>query len=214
MSMPLSSIPSPMPAAAFDRPMTLPLFAPLATRLDAALFVIPVVTAIARDPVVEALEQPFGLGSAGLVSRRVRVADGRRLTVVGVPSSVWGETAKAALLTLKSAAAQVGRRVLLVPEGALDREPRMSDALLVAGCSGLAVSPTDRLSLGLALIEAGGSLPLVDAAECMARADDPVAAVLALVAGRVVGLDLGQALGPESRVLALEGRTFFLRGGR
>ena len=203
-----------MPAVAFDRPVTLPLFAPLAACLDAVLIVTPVVTAITLDPVVEALEPCLGLGSAGLVSRRVRVADGRRLTVVGVPGSVWRSTAKTALLTLKAAAARVGRRVLLVPEGALDREPRMSDALLVAGCAGLAVAPADRLSLGAALIAASGSLPLADAAECMARADDPVAAVLSLFAGRVVGLDLGRPLGPESRVLVLEGRTFFLRGGR
>lgn len=101
-----------------------------------------------------------------------------------------------------------------MPEGALDREPCIGDALLIAGCSGLPVAPSDRLALLAALVEVGGSMPLADAATMMVRADDPVAAVLALVAGRVVGLDLGAPIGPESAVLALAGRTWFLRGSR
>jgi hypothetical protein len=96
----------------------------------------------------------------------------------------------------------MGRRVVLVPEGAFYREPMMTNALMIAGCAGADVSPSDRLALMAALLEAGGSMPLADAAETVPRSDDPVAAVLSLVAGRAVCLDLSELIGPESRVLS------------
>lgn len=185
----------------FDRPVPLPLGATLAARLDAALTVLPRVAGFGIDPAVEALERPLGLADAGLVVRRVRLDDGRTVTAVTVPSTTWTRPGgHKDLLALKRAAGTLGRRVVLVPDAALEREPRAANAMLIAGCAGSPVSPSDRLGLMGALLEAGGSMPLADAADIMLRSDDPVAAILSLVAARVVGLDLREPIGPVSTV--------------
>lgn len=204
-----------IPATSFDRPISLPLSAPLGARLDAALIALPVVIGVGADPGVEALVRPLGLAEAGLVIRRVRILDGRSVTVTAVPAITWVRPdGRDRVLALKRAARTAGRRVVLVPEGTLDRDPRMADALLIAGCAGARVAPGDRLALTIALMQAGGSMPLADAAELMVRSHDPVAAVLALVAGRVVGLDLRGPVGPDSQVLSLAGRVRTTGGRR
>lgn len=183
--------------------LDLPLHAPLAACLDATLAVLPGVARSDLDPVVEALLAPLGLHDPDLACRRVRPHDGPAVSVVAVPSDVWhGPAGKAGLLSLKRAAAALGRRLVLVPEGAFARDVRLADALLVAACARVAVAPADRLRLAGTLSLTGGAMRLADAAEQMPLAADPVAAVLALVAGGVVALDLDGPLGPDSRVVA------------
>lgn len=196
------SVSSTVPPVDFDGPVTLPIVAPIAGRLDAVLTVIPVVAAFGPDPAAEGIERLFGLGDTGLVIRRVRLVDGRCVTVAAVPSRVRSD-----VLAFKRAVEACGRRVILVPEGALDREPLGTNSLLIAGCAGARVSPSDRLALVTALLEAGGSLSLADAAEIMVRSDDPVAAVLALVPARVVLLDLAVPVGPDSTVRSTSTRA-------
>ena len=175
---------------------------PLAARLDAALTVLSAVAWIGRDHIVEAVAETLGR-AAGLIIRRTRLDDGRLVTFVAVPMAAWTcPNGKAEVLALKYAARAVGRCVVLVPAGALDREPRVADPLLVASCAGAHVSVSDRLDLSAALLDTGGSMPLADAAGIMVQSQDPVAAVLALVAGHVLGLDLRQPIGPATPVLA------------
>ncbi len=199
--------PPPNPTAFFEGPGHGPARTTLSDRLDAALAVIPAVAGVGVDPVVEALARPLGLPDADLACRRVRLHDGPSLTVVAASVALRHETARIDLFALKRAAARLGRRVLLVPAGALDRDPRLADAQAVAACREVAAAPGDRLAVMAALIEAGGTLPLSDAAGLMPRAEDPVAAVLGLVARRIVGLELRAPLGPDTRVLALPGRA-------
>ncbi len=192
-----------VPRVGSDRQISLPVVAPLSARLDAALTIAPTVAAFGLDPAVEALMKPLGLQCAGHVIRRVRLHDGRSVTVLALLNEAWVDSnGRTSAVGLKHAARAMGRRVVLVPEGAFYREPMMTNALMIAGCAGADVSPSDRLALMAALLEAGGSMPLADAAETVPRSDDPVAAVLSLVAGRAVCLDLSELIGPESRVLS------------
>lgn len=143
----------------------------------------------------------------GLVLRRARLNDGRVLTITAVPTTAWiCPEGKAHALNLKRTAAKFGRRVMLVPQGVLEHQPRIAEALLVTTCAGMQVASTDRLTLMSALIDAGGSMPLADAASLIVRSSDPVAAVLGLVANRIVGLDLSVPIGPASAIVALPGR--------
>jgi hypothetical protein len=192
-----------IPRVGFDRQISLPVVAPLSARLDAALTVAPTVAAFGLDPAVEALMKPLGLQYAGDVIRRVRLHDGRSATVLAVLNEAWVDSdGRTRALALKRAAHAIGRRVVLVPEGSLYREPMMTNALLIAGCAWADVSPFDRLALMAVLLDSGGSMPLAEAAETMQRSDDPVAAVLCLVADRVVCLELSGPITPESRVLS------------
>ena len=106
----------PSPTTALDRP--------LAVTLDAVLKAMPGVAAVGLDPAVEALIRPLRLPAFDLVCRRVRFADGLRLTVVAVPGALWRQhLVRVGLATLQRAAAAIGRDVVLVPASRLDHDP-------------------------------------------------------------------------------------------
>ncbi len=193
-------------APSFDRPVQLPVTAPLTERLDAVLRVMPGISAVALDPAIEALARPLDLGP-DLPVRRARLDSGRQLSVVSVPSRVWAQpNSRLRLFRLKAGAKAIGRPVLLAPEMAVSREPLLSNALLIARCATLQVPPADHFALLSALVESGGELPMADAVVLMTRAEDPVAAILASAARRVVAIEIDHPLGPGTRVLSRPAR--------
>lgn len=194
-------MPSPTLDAAVDPAFATSPGPNLAAKLDAVLATHPAVRAVSPDPVAEALSNGLGGAARELAIRRVRLVGAGPVSVAAVPSAAWHDPgAKVSALSLRRAAAHLGRRVVLVTEAWLDREPRLANALLVASCASAPVAPRDRLSLMSALLDAGGELPLADAAEVMTSADDPVAAVLALGAHRVLALGMDEPVGPATRV--------------
>jgi hypothetical protein len=93
----------------------------LAVRLDDVLFALPSVISVALDPAIESLLRPLRLPALDLVCREVRFDDGSRLTVVAVPEIHWSRRAtKLGLVSLRRAAAAIGRDVLPIPEFGLD----------------------------------------------------------------------------------------------
>ncbi|GEP12455.1 hypothetical protein [Methylobacterium gnaphalii] len=116
-------------------PVALPI------RFDACLRANPVVEQAGPDPVTESLARALGLSVTGVACRCVRLDDGTGLTLVVAEGSAWKREAKARLLTLKRAAAALGRRILLLPDRACDRIGGQATAAALGVGAGLGSRP-------------------------------------------------------------------------
>jgi hypothetical protein len=124
----------------------------------------------------------------------------KSVTLVAVPADLWMDSARRArILALKRAAARSGRRVMIVPEGALRREPRLGNALLMAQAARALIGAEDRIAVMAALAEEPG-MALVDLIEVIPQGPDRVAAVLSLARSGIVDVDLRNPIGPLSRI--------------
>ncbi|WP_445504414.1 hypothetical protein [Microvirga sp. G4-2] len=175
--------------------------APLPYAVDALLGVQSVVRSVSDDPRCEKFAHTLDLAQVGLVLRSVRLTSGRSVSVVAVPSACWRDPVlHARMLDLKWAVEFSGQRLILVPESVIRAEPRLTNALLVSACDGVAVMPRERLILLSHLAEVGGSASLEDCAEALTGSADPAGAVLRLVAERVLTIALDRPVDLQSEV--------------
>lgn len=175
----------------------------LADALCMLLAADPAVLVHGPDGMVTAMLPALGLAGRGVAVVRART-QARDVTLVAVPYLLWPypwvEEQRVPLLELKRLAGCSGRRVVLLPEARVRREPRATNARLVAQAAGTDVPPRDRLTILGALVDEPG-IALGDLAALASGAGDPVAAVLALVAAGLLHLDLDHApVGPATQV--------------
>ncbi|WP_336491090.1 hypothetical protein [Methylobacterium nigriterrae] len=172
---------------------------PLDRRLDCLIDALPVRRCNPGPRLMRAIRQIDPARS--LVLRAIRLADGRRVDLVALPRSLQADPGcVAALRTLQERRRRCGRPLRLIREEVVDREPRLSNAQLVGGCRWTGLTPRGRQALLRHLRERGGSASLAACLGCLAGEADPAGAILALVAGKVLQLDLDRPLGPESWV--------------
>lgn len=166
--------------------------------LEAHVIASPLVVSASPDPACEELWRA-ALHDGGLAAMRVKLVS-RAATLVAVPSDLWRDgTRRARALALKHAAAQAGRRVVVVPEGALRREPRLGNAILMAQAARAVIGAEDRIAVMAALAEEPGMV-LGDLIQLVRHEPDRVAAVLSLARSGVVDVDRRKPIGPLSAV--------------
>lgn len=157
----------------------------------------PSIALLEPDKLVSGLAAGVGLDSRQLVILRVIVGV-TPVTLVVVPATCWNSPAdRLKLFELKSAAAFMGHRAVLVPEGIVQRQPRLNNCQLIEK-SDVHVTADQRVSVMAYLIE-NGPTALIDLAKAM-RHDMPVAAILHLAADGVVAIDNGRTIGPYTTV--------------
>lgn len=160
--------------------------------------VFPGTQVIGPDPMVETFERLFRLSDHGLAILRIRYSS-RPLTVIGVSAHAWHCPAtRASLFGLKRACTRVGRRIVLIPPGVLQRQPRLDCARWVASCAGVRTTAAERNAV---LIEVKtAATPSLSSAAAVLKRTDATSAVLSLVAQGLLEIDLAQPIGPHSRL--------------
>jgi hypothetical protein len=167
--------------------------------LDAHVAASPHVLSARPDPIFESFWNTASLRDERVAVLRVRLGSGP-VTLVAVPSGVWARGgSRARILALKRAAVRAGRRVLVVPEGALRREPRLGNAVMLAQAASADIGPEDRIAVMALLAEEPGMV-LGDLIQAVRQEDDRVAAVLSLARRGIVEVDLRGPIGPLSQV--------------
>ncbi|GGF62538.1 hypothetical protein GCM10007301_22830 [Azorhizobium oxalatiphilum] len=141
-------------------------------------------------------EEKLAASSApnGSVIRLAKLAD-RILSIVAIPD---GMPVAGIRRVLSKQWRMTG--VLIVTERWLVRQPRLGNLITLVGASDHEVARTDRILLEQHLLENGGSSPLFDCAAYVLRNEDPIRAVLSLVADKKLRIDLTRPIGPSSLV--------------
>lgn len=166
----------------------------------------PQVLSWSEDPVFEAFWRAACFHEERLVASRVRLKTAT-ITVVAVPSVVWEVgVRRSRVLALKRAVVAAGRRVLLIPEGPLRREPRLGNALLMARAAQAGIGAEDRIAVMAALAEEPGML-LGDLVHIVRDERDRVAAVLSLARKGVIEVDMRKPIGPLSAIWLCDWRV-------
>ncbi len=173
--------------------------------LEAHVAASPQVLCSSGDPVFEAFLRAACFREERLVASRIRLKTAM-ITVVAVASDVWEVgVRRSRVLALKRAAAAAGRRVLVIPERRLRREPRCGNALLIAQAAQAAIGAEDRIAVMAALTEEPG-MSLGDLIHVVQHAQDRVGAVLSLARQGVIEVDVRKPIGPLSSVWLCGGR--------
>lgn len=180
-------------------PVAAGMLTDLGRLLEVHVAALPGVVAASPDPVCEALWRGACLRDERLAVLRVKLTS-KVVTVVAVPSDIWTDGARRArVMALKRAAARSGRRMTLLPEGALRREPRLGNALVMAQAAQTTIGAEDRIAVMAALAEEPG-IALGDLIQIVRHGPDRVAAVLSLARSGVVDVERRKPIGPLSRV--------------
>ena len=157
----------------------------------------PSIALLEPDKLVSGLAAGVGLDARNLVVLRVIVGV-IPVTLLVVPATCWNSPMdRLKLFEVKSAAAFLGHRAVLVPEGFIQRQPRLNNCRLIEK-SDVHVTADQRVGIMAYLIE-NGPTALIDLAKAM-RHDTPVAGILHLAADGVVEIDSGRTIGPYTTV--------------
>lgn len=165
---------------------------------ETLVLVHPSVKRLLDDGAVEEMADDLMIGADDFAAINVAVS-GREVTLVCICNAAWHGTSRHAFFELKAVAAASGRTVVLVPERFIRREPRLANAMMIAGAAGAEIGLTDRMKILSHLIDHGGSAPLIDLA-VMVRGDEPVSAVMALVVEGGLFIDLDRPILPCTEV--------------
>ncbi|MBU1336906.1 MAG: hypothetical protein KJ944_10010 [Alphaproteobacteria bacterium] len=165
---------------------------------ETLVLVHPSVKRLSDDGAIEEMAHDLMIGADDFAAINVAVS-GREVTLVCVCSPAWRVPGRHAFFELKAVAAASGRTVVLVPERFIRREPRLANAMLIAGAQGAEIGLTDRMKILAHLVENGGSAPLLDLA-VMVRGEEPVDAVMALVIEGGLYIDLDRPILPSTEV--------------
>lgn len=151
------------------------------------------------NPFVASLARQFELAPDSLAIVAIRL-DRRDVTIVSTGPRIWRSVkGHSHLLELKHTAHQAGYFIILVPKRAVRREPRLSNARLIASHKDLKVSPENRA----AIVHHVGTNPgatLWSCSEVVRGVTTPTGCVLALIAQGVLAVRLDQRLNPSSPV--------------
>lgn len=170
--------------------------------VEALVMAFPGIRRLPDDDLVVEAAVELGFQPHDLVAVQVAIGH-RELDLVIVPTRIRRRDGMSLFFELKSAAAVAGRTVILVPESFVRREPRLTNAFVIAEAAETAVGATDRMRMLVHLIESGGSAPLLDLAG-LVSSGDPVAGVLGLVVEGGLHMDLDARLMPSSQVHLVE----------
>lgn len=148
------------------------------------------------DNLVENLARSKGFEATDLAILRIMVGPERH-TLVCAPDRVW-HGRKCDLLELKGLANWAGRSCVLVPEAAIQRQPRLSTARAIEDATGVEVTMEQRMDVLVHLMERGYST-FFDCA-CAMTHESPFSAVLHLVAIGAIRMRSDARLSPETRI--------------
>lgn len=133
----------------------------------------------------------------------IRVSLRRRtITLIIAPKRLWHRReARDQLLLLKRLARNVGARAVLVPGAQLRKQPRLENAVAVAGSFEAELTLSQRSRVEILVLAKGGSATLSECAEVLLDHPDPVAAVLALVRARRLTVSLAEPITAATMVM-------------
>jgi hypothetical protein len=186
------------PSFSFDSASRMRLCAKLQRGLTA------LVVAYFRHPlrsssgIVEELAIDLGLDHRDLALVHIEI--GRKPVVLAaIPSRLWHDgDAMALLRELKSRCHVQGENLVLVPERFVLRQPRLDNAVLMAGSRSTAMPTSDRMMVLGHLIEHGSATLMELAAQI--RHPDPVTALLGMVSAGLIDMNLDRPILPTSLV--------------
>lgn len=153
---------------------------------------------------VRAAEQSakFGFSSHDLVCLRLWV-EGAGFTVTFVPLRLWHKPLWfRRAIEFRDGVRRSGHRCIIAPTSALMKQPRLTNARLVAACVGYTVKISDQVMILNRLVETGG-MSLQDAAG-LVDARDPAGAVLSMVSKRQLAIDTSKPIGPHSMLTLVD----------
>lgn len=141
---------------------------------------------------------------AGIHSHELCIVDvllrGATVTIVCVPYGGWTRPEfMERVHALRIGAKAQGRRVVVVPQGIVDRQPRLGNASII-GVAGkrVTVDATARMTVLAHLVE-NGDCSLSDLASLLDH-PDPYGAILNLISQDVLRIDLRRCISPSSLV--------------
>ncbi|KFC66252.1 hypothetical protein FF80_02513 [Devosia sp. LC5] len=152
---------------------------------------------VGADDLTESLARAKGFSHDDLAILRISIG-AKRHTMICVPSNIW-HSRKFDLIELKDMANAAARACILVPESAIQREPRLSVARAIEEAFGVTVGLEDRMAILVHMIEAGGQSSIMDCA-CAIVHPEPFSAVLHMVALGVLKMTASGDLTPHSVV--------------
>lgn len=156
-------------------------------------------TYVGPNPAVEALAAGLGFEAHDLCVTEIRFG-ARLITLIVVPHHVWRRPERMArAIQLRDLARCAGSECILVPQGLVERQPRLGNASLlgVVG-SAVRVGATDRMRVLAHLIE-NGDCALGELA-ALVEHRDPYGAILHLAASGVVRIDLYRCISPTTMI--------------
>lgn len=164
---------------------------------------LPGVELMGDCPDAQSIGDWIGLERSDYVALDARVS-GRHTTLLCVPYASWHSTDTMEVLTsLKELLSVLERRVVLVPEGFIRRQPRLGNAMLIAGSGHASLTSSDRMRVLAALIEED-SATLLELAS-LVESSDPVSSILRLVCEGCLEIDLNRPILPTSLVRMARG---------
>lgn len=131
----------------------------------------------------------------GSIARRVALLD-RILIVVAIPGTDGAASGLRRTLARRSGT----RDLLVVRQVWLMRQPRLDILSTLTAYSDVRVAPIDWIRVEQHLVSAGGTSDLGDCAACIVLEEDPVRAVLALVAQHRLHMDCSRPLSAFSLI--------------
>lgn len=165
---------------------------------EALVLVHPATKRLQDDDLIERMADDLMIGPDDFTALKVSIS-GRKIYLVCVCNAAWRSPGRQVFFELKALAAAHGHTVMLVPEAFIRREPRLSNAMLIASAEGAEIGLSDRMKILAHLVDHGGSAPLLDLAT-MVRGDEPVSAIMALVVEGGLYMDLDRRILPSSEV--------------
>lgn len=150
-----------------------------------------------EDDQIRELATYHGLRSTDAVILKLRT-NTRRFTLVVATSRTW-ERSRHALIAIKHDAARSQRKVQLVPAGRLRRTNFLTNCALIGTSRKVRITATDRMAI-IARLREDPCSSLDDCAREIDGHEDPVGAVLAMVAEGFLRMDLRAPMRPESQV--------------
>lgn len=156
----------------------------------------PAASELGADELVANLAATIGFTSVDLAILRIMIWP-RRYTLVCIPELIWYGRMHD-LFELKRLAAEIGHACVLVPEAAIQRQPRLSVARAIEQAAGVEVTMEQRMEVLVHLIERGHST-LHDCALAMTH-PSPYSAILHLVTLGVLRMRPDRPLCLETRI--------------
>lgn len=147
---------------------------------------------------VENMAAHLGFEPHDLAIADIRLA-GKVVTIICVPYRIWNRPySMGRVIDLRFQARFAGHAAILVPQGIIDREPRLGNSRLLAGTAKVKVDATSRMVVLGHLIE-NGPCSLAELASLVPH-NDPFGAVLHLVTAGAISIRTDRCISPCSMV--------------
>jgi len=152
---------------------------------------------IGPNAAVMAMAERLGFKTFDLAIAEVRCA--KVMTFIVVPFGVWNDKMlREKVFELRRMARREGHQSMLVPQGVLQREPRLSNSRLVSRSARLRLDATGMMSVLTYLIENGASS--VSELASLITSVDPIGAIFGMLASGDIEIDMGKPISPSTMV--------------